>query len=223
MLTVLTGAGLSAASGLNAYLPLLIVGLFARYTDWFPLAAGWQWLEHPVTLSVLAVLMLVEFLADKFPVVDSINDVIQTVVRPASGGVSFGAGVASVSVDEAIAVGDTANAASGDGSVWPVVAGVVIAFAVHVVKSLAHPVVNSFTAGTGGPVTSVVEDFSSLALTICAILIPLTVLLFLPALLLFVVWLVRARRRRKREKAVETAQPDATQSGPHRDPGASPR
>ncbi|QVQ54267.1 DUF4126 domain-containing protein [Spiractinospora alimapuensis] len=221
MLTVLTGTGLSAAAGLNAYLPLLIVGLIARYTDWFPLAPGWQWLEHPATLGVLAVLMLVEFLADKFPVVDSVNDAIQTVVRPTSGGISFGAGVASISFDDAIALDPANSAASGDGSVWPIVAGVVIAFAVHVVKSLARPVINTVTVGIGGPVTSFVEDLSSLTLTVCAILIPLAVLLFLPVLALFVVWLVRARKRRKRAKA--EAAPGDVQNGAHYDPNASPR
>lgn len=216
MLTVLTGTGLSAAAGLNAYIPLLLVSLLARFTDLIPLAPGWQWLEHPATAVVLGVLLVIEFLADKFPVVDSINDIVQTVVRPTSGGLSFGAGAASLTVEEAAAV---TEAASGDTSVWPIVAGVVIALAVHVLKALARPVINLVTAGVGGPVASFAEDFSSLVLAVCAILIPLAVLLFIPVVVVLAIWLIRTRRNRKRAKAAEH---HATQSAPHH-PNLPPR
>ncbi|RNL80750.1 DUF4126 domain-containing protein [Halostreptopolyspora alba] len=200
MLTVLTGTGLSAAAGINAYIPLLLVGLVARFTDLLPIGAGWQWLEHPVTLVALTVLLCVEFLADKFPVVDSVNDVVQTVVRPTSGGITFGAGASSVTLEEVATLGE---AASGDGSLWPIVSGVVIAFALHIVKSLARPLINAVTAGVGGAVTSIAEDVSSLVLAALAILIPIVVLLFVPAFVFLVVWLVRTRRRRKRAKATQ--------------------
>ncbi len=93
MLEVLTGTGLASAAGLNAYVPLLAVGLAARYSDLMPLGPGWQWLEHPAVLGLLGVLLAVEFLADKVPLVDSVNDAVQTFVRSASGGITFGAGV----------------------------------------------------------------------------------------------------------------------------------
>ncbi len=41
---------------------------------------------------ILAVLLAVEMVADKVPVVDHVNDVVQTVVRPTAGGLAFGAG-----------------------------------------------------------------------------------------------------------------------------------
>src|SRR5690606_18639323 len=92
MLQLLTGTGLAASAGMNAYIPLLAVGLLARYTDAVTLPAGWEWLSNGWVLGILAVLLLVELVADKVPAVDSINDVLQTAIRPTSGGLVFGAG-----------------------------------------------------------------------------------------------------------------------------------
>lgn len=47
MIDILSAFGLSASSGLNAYLPLLIVGLLARFTDLVNLKAPWNTLENP--------------------------------------------------------------------------------------------------------------------------------------------------------------------------------
>ena len=96
MLEVLTGAGLATASGLNAFIPLLTMGVLARFTDLVTLPAGWAWLENEWVLVIFAVLLVVDLVADKIPAIDSINDFIQTVVRPTSGGIVFGAGTAAV-------------------------------------------------------------------------------------------------------------------------------
>src|SRR5690606_11652604 len=54
MLELLTGAGLAAAAGLNAYIPLLAMGIAARI-DWIHLPQGWTWLENEWILGILAV------------------------------------------------------------------------------------------------------------------------------------------------------------------------
>ena len=105
MLEILTGTGLAAAAGLNAYIPLLLLGLGARFLDFIVLPAGWTWLENEWVLGILGVLLVIEFFADKIPAVDSVNDLLQTVVRPASGGIVFGSGSAS----ETAAVTDPAS------------------------------------------------------------------------------------------------------------------
>ena len=55
MMGIFAAFGLAAATGLNAYLPLLIVGLLARYTDLIVLKAPWSALTYPPVLVVLAV------------------------------------------------------------------------------------------------------------------------------------------------------------------------
>lgn len=83
---LLTGLGLATASGLNAYIPLLALGLLSRFTDLITLPHGWVWLENGWVMTIVAVLLIVEIVADKIPALDSVNDTIQTFVRPTSGG-----------------------------------------------------------------------------------------------------------------------------------------
>ena len=89
---LLTGLGLATASGLNAYIPLLALGLLSRFTDLITLPHGWVWLENGWVMGIVAVLLVVEIVADKIPALDSVNDAIQTFVRPTSGGIVFGSG-----------------------------------------------------------------------------------------------------------------------------------
>ncbi|TQN32428.1 uncharacterized protein DUF4126 [Haloactinospora alba] len=210
MLAALTGTGLSAAAGINAYIPLLLLGALARFTDLVQLGSGWQWLEHPAALGTVGALLTVEFAADKVPVADSVNDAVQTFVRPTSGGVTFGAGASSVALEDMATAGD---AVSGDGSFGSVAAGVVIALALHAVKSLARPLINTATLGSGGAVASLVEDASSLSLAVLAILVPIAILLFVPVFVFLVWWLLRLRGKRKRARANRNRVP--TGPGPH--------
>ncbi|MFG2010124.1 DUF4126 domain-containing protein [Micromonospora sp. NPDC048868] len=200
MLEVLTGTGLAASAGLNAYVPLLTMGLLARYTSLIDLPGGWQWLGNGWVIAILAVLLVVEVVADKVPVVDHVNDVVQTVVRPTAGGLAFGAGSSS----ETVTVSDPDTFFSS--SQWvPVVAGVVIALGVHLLKSAARPVINATTAGVGAPVASTAEDATSVAMSVVAILLPVLVLAFLLGLVVFVFWFVRRRSDRRRERQAARA------------------
>ena len=88
--------GLSTSAGLNAYLPLLVVALVARYTSLIQLNEPWNVLTSGWVIAVLTVLLLIEMAVDKIPGVDSINDGIQTVGRPLAGAIlsTGGSGVA---------------------------------------------------------------------------------------------------------------------------------
>ncbi|WP_433255875.1 DUF4126 domain-containing protein [Streptosporangium sp. CA-135522] len=189
MLAALTGLGLSTAAGLNAYIPLLVVGLLANFTDQIRLPQEFAWLANGWVIGIIGVLLLAEIVLDKVPVVDSVNDMIQTVVRPASGGVVFSA---------------TEAAARLDGSAWMShnpwlswVLGIAIALAVHVMKTTARPVVNVSTAGVGAPVVSTVEDAGSLGISLIAIFLPILVVVAVAVLALFAWWAIRKVRRRR--------------------------
>jgi uncharacterized protein DUF4126 len=195
VLEALTGTGLAASAGLNAYIPLVTMGLLARYTDYIDLPSGWSWLANGWTLTILVVLLAVEVVADKIPVVDHVNDVVQTVVRPTAGGLAFGAGSSS----ETVTVADPGSF-FGSHQWVPVAAGVLIALCVHGVKAASRPVVNATTAGVGAPVASTAEDISSVVLSLLAILLPILVLVGLVLLVLGGWWVIRRRRQRKRER-----------------------
>ncbi|GAA1806845.1 DUF4126 domain-containing protein [Luedemannella flava] len=195
MLETLTGIGLATSAGLNAYIPLLAVGLLGRYTNLISLPGSWNWLENGWVLSILTVLLLIEFVADKIPVVDHVNDVIQTVVRPTAGGLAFGAasGAQTVTVDNP----DTFFS----GNQWvPIVAGIVISLVVHSAKAAIRPVVNVSTGGVGAPVVSTAEDVASASLSLVAILLPVLVIVFIVGFFWFFWVMFRKLRRWRAER-----------------------
>jgi len=201
MLEVLTGAGLAAAAGLNAYIPLLVLGMLSAYTPLVQLPAGWAWLENGWVQLILVVLLLIEIVADKIPVVDSVNDVIQTIVRPAAGGIVFGSGA----VSETATVTDPAAFFSSNQWV-PIVSGIIIALVVHGAKAFTRPVANTATAGVAAPLLSGIEDVSSVALSFAAVIVPLLVVVLLIGLIVAAVLLIRRRVRLRRDRrAVRTA------------------
>ena len=193
---LLTGLGLSTAAGLNAYIPMLMLGLLARFTDLVNLGPTWSWLENGWVMAVVAVLLVVEVIADKVPALDTINDSIQTFVRPASGGIVFGSGTAA----QTAAVTDPGEFAR-TGQWVPIAIGVVTALVVHLTKTAVRPAANVATAGVAAPVLSTIEDVTSVGLVFIAILIPALVLVILIALVWAAVSLLRRRRRRKAARA----------------------
>jgi len=198
MLAALTGAGLSAAAGLNAFIPLLIVGLTARFTHIIELPANLMWLESWVTIVIAAVFLLAELVLDKIPGVDHINDLIQSAVRPLVGGVIFAATAAASEIDAAHFWGDN-----------PLVGGIigaVIAGLVHTGKAAARPAVNAATGGTGAPVASFAEDATSVGLSFVAIFIPLLVVVIFVAMGFAVYRIVTTGRRRRRHRELRLAQ-----------------
>ena len=165
--------GLSTSAGLNAYLPLLVVALAARYTTLIQLNEPWDVMTSGWVIAVMVVLLLIEMTVDKIPVVDTINDSIQTIGRPLAGAVLFAASSGVV------------------GDLHPVVAfsaGLIIAGGVHTVKTVARPAVTAATGGMGNWLVSFFEDVLSFITAVLALLVPLLVLLLILAVILYVVW-----------------------------------
>lgn len=200
MLELATGTVLATAAGLNAYIPLLGLGLLARFSGLLTLPEGWHWLENEWVMGVLAVLLIVEFLVDKIPAADTVNDVLQTVVRPASGGLVLSAGAASSTV----AVSDPAAFVSS-GQIWPFVLGIVIALIPHGLKALSRPVLNAVTGGAAAPVLSTAEDAGAVTLTVLAFVVPLVALLLAVLVVWFLVHRLRKFRRMRNERRASNA------------------
>lgn len=178
---VLSGLTLAAPAGVNAYIPLLAVAL-AQRIGWLHLSGPYDVLGEWWVIAIIAVLLIVEVIADKVPAVDHANDVIQTIVRPAAGGL-------------------LAVSASGQGTVSPVVllvAGVLIAGGVHAVKASARPVVNVSTAGAGAPIVSTLEDIGAVIVTVLALLVPVIAAVVIVLAVVLAVVLLRRWRRRHR-------------------------
>lgn len=184
--SIATAFGLSAATGLNAYIPLLIVALVARFTDWLVLAPPYDVLTSPWVIGVLIVLAAIEFLADKIPGVDHLNDIVGTFVRPAAGALLFAA---------------TTGAVQDMSPVLAVIAGLLVTGTVHAAKASFRPLVTASTAGVGNPVVSTAEDITATIVSFGAILLPFLFAVILILALAFVGLLLFTWRRRRASRA----------------------
>jgi Domain of unknown function (DUF4126) len=191
----LTGVGLATSAGLNAYIPLLVVALLGRYTNLVTLPPAWHWLSNGWVIGILALLLAIEFVADKVPVVDHVNDAVQTFVRPTAGGLAFGA----ASGSQTVMVKDPGQFFSSHQWV-PIALGVLISLTVHTAKASARPVVNATTVGFGTPIVSSLEDLGSVGLSLIAIVLPILVLVILVLMVVGFWSLMRRRRRRRAER-----------------------
>ncbi len=182
---IMTAFGLSASAGLNAYIPLLVVGVTAHYTDWIKLNPPYDLLANPWVLIVVGLLLIVEMLADKIPAVNHVNDIIQTGIRPAAGAIIFAA---------------SAHAITNVHPVIAIICGLLVSGSVHVVKSAAvRPVVTATTAGTGNVPVSLAEDALATVLSFLSIVIPVLVVIFLVLFIVLIVWWFIRRANRKRQ------------------------
>ena len=178
---VFSAFGLSSAAGLNAYLPLLVVALTARFTNLIQLNEPWDVLTSWWVIGVLVLLLVIEMTVDKVPAVDTINDGINTFIRPVAGAILFAASSGAV------------------GDVHPVLAiicGLLVAGGVHAVKATARPVVTATTGGLGNWLVSLSEDVVSFVTAVLAILVPVFLVFLMLLFVLLLAWWWSKRRTR---------------------------
>lgn len=182
---ILGAFGLSASAGLNAYIPLLVVALLAKFTPLLNLNGRWEALTSWWTIGILGGLAIIEFVADKIPVVDHANDVLQTFIRPIAGAIVFAA---------------STNAVTEVNPVLSLVAGLFVAGSIHTVKSVAvRPLVTASTGGAGDPVVSTIEDILATLVSVLSVVMPILMLI---VLILVTWWVVTWIGNRKRAKAI---------------------
>jgi len=182
---IFSAFGLSASAGLNAYIPLLVVSLLSKFTNLINLKEPWNLMESWWVIGVLGVLTVVEILADAFPGVNHVNDVIQSFIRPTAGAIVFAA--------TSSQVGDVSP-------IMGLIAGLLVSGGVHAVKALAvRPAVNLATGGLGNVPASIGEQATSTVVSILSIIIPVIVAIILVIFLIII--LLWANNRKKKQKA----------------------
>jgi hypothetical protein len=129
-------------------------------------------------------LLAIEILADKIPAVDSINDVVQTFVRPTAGAILFAA---------------NANTIADIHPILAMLCGVLVSGTVHVAKSTARPMVTAASVGTANPVVSTAEDLISAVTAFLAILLPTILAIVLLLAVVIIGWWLMARHRRRQQ------------------------
>ena len=195
-----TPFGLAFASGLNAYLPLLSFALSVRWLHLYTVSTHFAFITQNWFIAALIILTLLDFIADKFPLIDHIWNAVHTFVSPIAGAV-----VAVVASSHALPVTHITAVTSHSGSGAAVVAlsaipipgvgllviliiGGLLAALSHTTKATARVVSTITTAGFLSMVLSLVEDvlvfivilLSLFASTIMLILLALFVLALAP-------------------------------------------
>jgi hypothetical protein len=181
LLGIFSAFGLSASAGLNAYIPLFIIGVIAHYTDWFKLSPPYDTLANPWILVLLGILIIIEFLADKIPAINHINDILQTFIRPAAGAIAFAA---------------AARVLTDVSPLISLACGLLIAGGVHVAKAgVLRPAVTATTGGAGNIPVSVAEDVVSTITSILAIVLPVIIACILVLLTAIIIWWLGRRTK----------------------------
>lgn len=182
LLGIFSAFGLSASAGLNAYIPLLIVALLAKFTGLIELRQPWDALTSWWIIGLLIVLSIIEFFADKAPAVNHVNDVIQTIVRPAAGAIAFAA---------------SAHVVTDIHPILSLALGLLIAGGVHVAKSaVVRPAVTATTGGAGNVPVSIVEDLTSTIVSILSVVVPVVIACILILVTSWIVYRLWTRMRK---------------------------
>jgi len=179
MFELMTGLGLAMPAGLNAYIPLLAIALADRYTGLIQLAAPYDAVASPWAIVIVSILLGIEIVADKVPIIDHINDLVQSFIRPAAG---------------AILVMASTDAVQTINPVMAMILGLIVAGGVHTAKSTFRPVVTATTGGVGNPVVSATEDGAAICMSVIALVAPILIGVILIVLLTLTLMVLRRRR-----------------------------
>lgn len=151
-----SGLGLSSAAGLNAYIPLLAVGILAR-TGAVHLEGPYALLASPTALIILGILAAIDFVADKVPAVDHVTHAIGAIVNPVAGAIVFGSHTHAIGhIPPAVALG----------------AGLIVAGGFHATRAAVRPVSTVATGGIANPIVSFAEDLTAVVLSLLAVFLP---------------------------------------------------
>ena len=171
-IAVALGAGW--ASGLNAYATVLVLGLVQQF-GLVTLPHDLQVLASPWVLGVAAILFALNFLADKLPYIDSLNDILQTFVRvPAGALLAYGA-VGGLSPEIAAIAG---------------LLGGTLAAGTHVAKTGTRALINTSPEPFSNVAASLAEDVSVVGGLVLALTHPITFLCLLALFVALLVWLL---------------------------------
>ncbi len=190
-LGILLGLGLSASTGLNTFLPLLMLSAAARFNiAGIELGTKFEWLTSDAAMITLIVACVIELIADKIPAVDHFLDSAGTFIRPLAGALASASVLTGLDPMVAAIIG--------------LIVGAPTSLGLHTLKAGTRVASTATTFGCGNPVLSLIEDVISFSLSVIAIFLPIVVPF---ALALLVYAMYRLWRRAQRE-------PDVVGPGP---------
>lgn len=166
--------GLAWASGIRLYAVLFVAGVFGRL-GYLQLPAALQIVENPWVLGLAGVLLIIEFLADKIPIVDSLWDGVQTFIRVPAGALLA-----------ALSLGDYDPALM-------VIAGLLggtLTAGTHVAKAGSRALINTSPEPFSNIAASLGEDALVTSGFMAAVFHPTVFLVFLGVFVVLLFWVV---------------------------------
>jgi hypothetical protein len=177
-------AAFSFAAGVNLYATVAMLGLASRF-DWVQLPPQFSVFDHDAVIGAALLMYLVEFFADKIPYVDTVWDVVHTVIRPLGG---------------AFLAVATLGEASPPAQLLAALLGGTLAAGSHLTKAGTRAVANASPEPLSNWLLSAGEDGLVVGLGLLALMYPVPALLVTGALValmvVFAAAIVRALRRR---------------------------
>ena len=172
--SVVLASLLAWASGLRLYLVMFAIGM-AGYFDYMELPKGLEVLKHPWVMGAAGFMLVMEFLADKVPAIDSAWDAIHTFIRIPAGAL--------------LAAGATGDSLSALTIAAGILGGTITA-GTHFTKAGGRAVINTSPEPVSNWGASFTEDALVLSGIWLALTHPLVFLLLLLLFLLMLVWLI---------------------------------
>ena len=172
--SVALAGGMAWASGLRLYAVVFIAGMLGRY-GYLQLPSTLQVLENPLVLGIAGFMLVMEFLADKIPAVDSVWDAVHTFIRIPAGALLA-----------ALALGDHDPA-------WMVAAGLVggtLTAGTHAAKAGGRALINTSPEPVSNVATSLGEDALVATGLFAAFQYPVVFLVLLSVFVLLLIWLL---------------------------------
>lgn len=167
------GMGSAWLSGFNLYATVATLGLLARF-HLVTLPGELELLSNGWVIAVAGVLYLIEFLADKIPLVDSVWDAIHTFIRVPAGAVLAASAFAHFSPVVRIAA---------------LLAGGALAFGSHATKASIRVAANTSPEPFSNFILSALEDVFTIGLATLAAFHPLVILVVVILFVILLIWI----------------------------------
>ena len=167
------GAGSAWLSGFNLYATVLTLGLLARF-GLVQLPGDLAFLSRGWVIVAAAVLYLIEFLADKIPIVDSVWDAIHTFIRVPAGAVLAASAFAHFSPAVRVAA---------------LLAGGSLALSAHGTKASVRMAANTSPEPLSNILLSLGEDIFTIGLAALAAFHPIVILAIVILFVVLLIWL----------------------------------
>ncbi len=207
-----TPLGLGLASGINAYLPLLSFAVSARWLNLYKVNPNFAFITSNWCIIALVMLTIIDFVADKIPLIDHTWDATHTFILPLAGAL-----VAAASSSQVIIPIGTSSISShllgtvsiatgnihivGIGLLVIALLGGLLALMSHTAKATTRLISTFTTAGLLNAILSIGEDILVVIAILLSLFVPAIMLILVVLfLLIFGPLILRAWRRRRRSK-----------------------